>query len=331
MLHLIALSLLRGKGFLLKQRSQVLSLSMTTESETTSLQFLEIEQRCKEANIEVKLSKTEDNTDKLTVLLQAGKVKRKILVRNEQSAKALLSLPFEKIRGISSYRAFWSPEDGFIEAILDSGRLTSLPPFLTLRRLQKAFQSSTTIIEEPQEIEDDSQTEIDSADSRITINSDDERFQGTRLSIGLATQTISVLETLRLRGRLRLGERDRLSRPMTIRIEGVSLSFHDQAVNILEKIANSFLFQVDLLIGLPMYLAIEEDREIRVRRASAGREETRLTFPKYQYDSKAMSLYWYASTARGIPLLQYLAYYQVIEFYFPIFAEKEAHEQIKRL
>jgi hypothetical protein len=32
-----------------------------------------------------------------------------------------------------------------------------------------------------------------------------------------------------------------------------------------------------------------------------------------------------------MPLLQFLAYYQILEFYFPIFSQKEAHQKIKNI
>jgi hypothetical protein len=201
---------------------------------------------------------------------------------------------------------------------------------LTLRRLQKAFQKNTITTDKLPNVEVNLQAEDNSADSRFTIKSDNEQFQGIRLSIGLATQSFKILETFRLKSRVRFIEKGKLINEITIRIEGVSIDRHDRAREILENLANSILFQIDLLIGLPMYLAIEEERELSSRSISNNREKFSITFPEYQYNSKAMSLYWYASTARRIPLLQYLAYYQVIEFYFPVFAEKEAQGIIRR-
>jgi hypothetical protein len=121
------------------------------------------------------------------------------------------------------------------------------------------------------------------------------------------------------------------SRVLTIRIEGVSISRHDQAVAILEKVANSILFQLDLLLGFPMYLAVEGKTRDYYPYLPKGKEQGDLVFPKYQYDTQPMSLYWYAKTATGMPLLQYLAYYQVVEFYFPVYAEKATHEIARRI
>lgn len=42
-----------------------------------------------------------------------------------------------------------------------------------------------------------------------------------------------------------------------------------------------------------------------------------------------MALYWYARSAAGMPLLQYLAYYQSIEYYFPTYSEAEGRRRIR--
>jgi len=57
----------------------------------------------------------------------------------------------------------------------------------------------------------------------------------------------------------------------------------------------------------------------------------KLAPPKYEYDEEAMALYWYARTALNMPLLQFLAFYQVLEFYFPTFSFAEAQQKIRNL
>lgn len=44
-----------------------------------------------------------------------------------------------------------------------------------------------------------------------------------------------------------------------------------------------------------------------------------------------MALYWYARSAAGMPLLQFLAYYQSIEFYFPIYSQAEARRKLRNI
>lgn len=278
--------------------------------------LIEIETRCKAANIECELLNVHEATNRLVVRMPAGRDTKEFTVRDTRSAESLLSIPFEKMRGLSGYRAYCSYETGFVEAMIDPGRRMGLPVSLAYQRLQRLLHRG-----KPGEDEKDE-------GARQLLEHEDEQFQEVILTIGAATQEYGILETLRLTRPL---PPERVFRPLTIRIEGLSISRHDQAVGLLERIANSTLFQIDLLTGMPLYLALEDESAIKPRRSYGGKQEITLTFPKYQYDTKPMSLYWYASTATEMPLLQYLAYYQVIEYFFPVFADKATYDIVKRM
>ena len=56
-----------------------------------------------------------------------------------------------------------------------------------------------------------------------------------------------------------------------------------------------------------------------------------ITEPKYEYDSEPMSLYWYAKESINMPIFQYLALYQTIEFYFPVYSSYEAKQKVQSL
>jgi hypothetical protein len=60
-------------------------------------------------------------------------------------------------------------------------------------------------------------------------------------------------------------------------------------------------------------------------------KEAQLHFPKYEYDEGPMSLYWYARSAKNMPLLQFLAFYQAIEFYFPAYFNAEVSRRIRTI
>ena len=100
----------------------------------------------------------------------------------------------------------------------------------------------------------------------------------------------------------------------------------------LTELGNSVFFQLDLIANIPVYLSLDRDlqREIRLRRRTV-KKDLKFTPPKYKYDSEAISLYWYARTSKSMPLLQYLAFYQVLEFYFPQYSYMEAQQKIKNL
>jgi hypothetical protein len=279
----------------------------------------EIIKRCDSANITHNPTNMSKDDKKLVVQIPAGREKLDLNIREPQQAELLLSIPFEKVKGIGGYRAFCSYENNSIEAMLETGRRLGMPSGYLFQRMQRTFFRTGE-----QEFDEEANNRIE-----FTV---DETLPNLKVSIGLASYAYAILETLRVNRPISpLG---RLFRPITIQIEGISISRHEQTLALLEKITNACLFQLDLLIGFPMYLAIDfdETRRFFSRRASDSPTETPvLSLPKYQYDSKPMSLYWYGSTAEGMPLLQFLAYYQVIEFYFPMFAEKATYEIAKRL
>ena len=56
-----------------------------------------------------------------------------------------------------------------------------------------------------------------------------------------------------------------------------------------------------------------------------------LEYPKNDYDKSPMALYWYARSAEGMPLLQYLAFYQVIEYHYPAYFNAELGRRIRAI
>lgn len=280
----------------------------------------EIIRRCSLAEISHSPDSINTQHQQLDLFIPSGREKVELHIQEAHQAELLLAIPFEKVKGINGYRAFCSYESSSIEAMLETGRrLGAPPPSYVLQRIQRAFSRS-------------GEQESDEESNRRVEFATDEQFPKLRISIGLASTAYSILESLKMARPLsNLG---RLFRPLTIQIQGVSISKHDQTSALLVKVANACLFQLDLITGFPMYLALEFDRSSKhfPRRLShALGENHNLAAPKFQYDSKPMSLYWYASTAEGMPLLQFLAYYQVIEFYYPVFADKATQGLVKRL
>jgi len=87
------------------------------------------------------------------------------------------------------------------------------------------------------------------------------------------------------------------------------------------RLAMALFFDLDVRYGLsvdfvpPPFPRTESSR-------SAVAEKVR--FPPSSYAPQAISLYQYGRWAGNLPLLAFLAYYQVLEFYFPIFSQAEA-------
>ncbi|WP_440110653.1 hypothetical protein [Paenibacillus sp. QZ-Y1] len=122
----------------------------------------------------------------------------------------------------------------------------------------------------------------------------------------------------------------RRNSPISLKIRGVNFNQHDKALEMLKRISDSLFFQIDLRFKLPLMLT---KQNLLLIGGGAPRKAnvSELKFPKLQYSSEAISLYWYARSARRMPLLQYLAFYQAIEFYFPIYTEIDAKKVLKKI
>lgn len=97
-----------------------------------------------------------------------------------------------------------------------------------------------------------------------------------------------------------------------------------------ERYSNALFFQLDIQANAALSLNRRLRRRIgaiRLRR----RADITLEYPRYEYDTAPMSLYWYARGAAGLPLLQFLAYYQVVEYFFPLYSRAEAQRRIRSI
>ncbi|HZU32579.1 MAG TPA: hypothetical protein VFB79_15790, partial [Candidatus Angelobacter sp.] len=80
-------------------------------------------------------------------------------------------------------------------------------------------------------------------------------------------------------------------------------------------------------------LTLGRDRVLS-RRSSERRkldEDAQLTSPRFSYEKTPSALYWYARSATAMPLLQFLAFYQCIEFFFPRYSRQATISKIKNL
>ncbi|MFI5405475.1 MAG: hypothetical protein ACHQ1D_03060 [Nitrososphaerales archaeon] len=237
---------------------------------------------------------------------------KSIILLDDKEIAEVEKAKFEYFRFIKSYEAIWSEELKSIECQIQTvGTIQS--PRLIKRRLDTLFGNNVSEIPEsnlPKFYEFPSPNE------------------NLKIYLGQGSLEFSVLSSYRREMFFGSG---RLFPRITMRIDGINVSSHEKALEYLLKIGNSILFQVDLATNVPIHLSIDKDlfKDLRIRRAS--KSPPTLKPPKFEYDNEAMSLYWYARTAVNMPLLQFLAFYQVLEFYFPQFSYKEAQQKIKNL
>jgi hypothetical protein len=180
-----------------------------------------------------------------------------------------------------------------------------------------------------------------SSNDKIT-NLEFEPIGNIIVSISLSSQEFATLMGCRGVNRYFATEKNK----WTLKIDNIDVKTHDEAQKLMIKITNSLFFQIDLLTGHSITLVTEQvdpsirnlissNKTIAIDKtkltAPITKDKTKLTAPKREYDNEAMAFYWYAKSANSMPLFQFLAYYQVIEFYFPVYSEIKAKQQLRNL
>lgn len=260
----------------------------------------QLESRCKAAGIKVEEDKAFEGLNFISVHLPAGRDTQPIVLTNADRISQFLNIEFEKYVCLKTYLAICSYSDRVIEAAVRSQGAPSLPllfPQLLQERIDTRIGAQGT--------------------SHLELSNP----VGTeKIVVGPGTQALQCLTGGSSLGRARY----------SIRIEGVEVSRHDHAVEILERLANSLFFQIDLLRGMSLALVRRRALRFPTSRRAPGPPKP-LEFPKNEYDRDPISLYWYARGATGMPLLQFLAYYQTIEYYFPSYSQAEARRKIRNI
>jgi hypothetical protein len=233
--------------------------------------------------------------------MPCGREKRWLYASDHSDFTRLLSIPFEKYTFLSGLDAVCLYAAGEIEALVRP-LTTTTPSRLAYSRL---FGITTSELRDQWPTLGVTMESPASSNTSITLSPVSDNLQ--RL-IGCPEMSLSL----------------------KIRKEGITQN--DQAINLLRKIADSVFFQVDLLAEVAFTLS--RDRRSIIRRRVKPRGTIAQKPPEFlrtEYDSAPMSLYWYARSATGMPLLQFLAFYQVIEFYYPTYSQAEAGRKLKVL
>lgn len=222
-----------------------------------------------------------------------------ITVSSVNQAKELYDLPLDDFVFLKDYNAICSYESNYIEATIEPlARITNLI------MLRKIFGH------EGNGLHDDKRN--------ITPITTKYETEGGVFEIELSSVSeIGVLLT------------EEYNHPVSLKIKGFNISTHNGAVKILENISNAIFLQIELLRNFP--LSLSRDKELTGGYSPKVEEPIDLIFPTSIYDSEPMSLYWYAKNARKNPLIEFLAYYQCIEYYYPIYSNIELKRRIQNV
>ncbi|MFJ6388918.1 hypothetical protein ACIQJT_15060 [Streptomyces sp. NPDC091972] len=262
-----------------------------------------------------------------------GRKKRRLRV-DAQLAQEFWSLEYPTFTYLGDFDAALFLDRGVIEATL-----LPLPPngpgLQDLAGVEKIGPQQMTLLDEDEERE---------IGPRIGRSRDDEAWvlkltpapsnPDMRLELGSASRVFNaVSDRYRRRtvGRepLPLG----LGRFPTLRISGVTVTRHDEALDILTRVSGALFFELDLQHGISPELALSmtatrERLRGRFRQRREVSQETPRN-PQNQYPEKPLNLYWYGRSSSRLPLLEYLAYYQVLEYFFPSFSRRETLERLR--
>lgn len=270
------------------------ALTPSTAEECSALveKLQALKARCDAAGIEFQQDMDDELGPYAAISIPAGKAKRKIGVFSEDKADRLLSISFEKYKFLAGYEAIYCTDSSVIEVALLTTRMN--PKFI----LQRMNNLRTSHSEKPTPIE---------------ICAPENLHGRPSILIGPCSPEFYALSENR-------------SSAITLKMTNARSTQHDQAVSELRSYSDSLFFQVDLLIGATFIL--ERWRRGRLSSPMRKRTELNISYPIAHYKDEAMSLYWYAKSARDMPLLRFLAFYQSIEFYFPRYSQTEARKRV---
>ncbi len=264
-------------------------------------------ERCEKAGIEYEIGElSPDAFYLLDISLQSGREKRTVTVFDLENAQRLSKVEFEKYVFVQGYEAICSYQDGLIEAYIKF-----LRPFraeLVFSRLLNIPYSQIKKMKKEHLV--------------FQVKHQADNKNPVTISISQPTNTILVLTEREWEDELGL----------TIKLQGLEISNNKEAIAILESVANSFLFEIGTSQNIPFMLEMHQETAAMwfwaFQRKTKG---SPIVFPKYQYDVTPLNLYWHAASAYKMPLLQFLAYYQVLEFYFPIYSQREVQVEVANI
>jgi len=247
----------------------------------------------------------------LKVQIPEERKSRLIFISEPDNPEMILQESIEEFKFLGTYDGIWSKDLGIIECRLDNHDSHDFLWFLHDEPLYS---------EEVHEV--NAREHSSNSDSKILdlILPD----KGLRILISKPSTQFRLLEQLQRQGY------GRYRGDLSIRIEGAKIETHESAINLLIKISHSILFQYDLHTQICLRLGMRKDSLTPWGKLShKGEEPSKPHDLLYEYDKEPISLYMYARSAGQMPLLQYLSYYQVLEFYFPIYSNLEAQQKIR--
>jgi hypothetical protein len=265
--------------------------------------------RCEKAGMEYGWEMGFEEENVFFVYIQQGTGKHKIIVYDVGRADKLLDSDFEKYVFVEGYlEAICCYEEGWVEAVVESiGPMGSMG--MILSRL--TGEGYDEVIKGRKAGKDYRLELVEGGD------------KGVRISIGDPSKMLlAMLNYLKKEGNL------------SVRVEGLQITKNIEAVEQLGRVTNSLFFELRKKRNVNLFVSRHYEVETSAWRTESAkarlkrRRESVVGFPKFEYDKQPIELYWHAVSAYKMPLLQYLAYYQILEYYFKKYSVLGAKREI---
>lgn len=266
----------------------------------------EIQQICDDHEIEYLAS----GDDRKTLILKIKKERgfKELYIKEGFSADEFVSNDFYKYRFVQGYEAIWSEEDEVVECLIDCPQSFGFWERILMRHIC------------PERIPE-------AAGARQREFSIPLPFEGRgNIEIATSSEVFSCFYSYQSASRIRR----RRFNPTTIKVSGINVKTHADALKVIKGLMSTVCFQLDSITGLPLQLLAEQQEPAKRHNCFS---DGPVSIPKFEYvyDVEALSLYWNAKALNGMPLGQYLAFYQTIEFYYTVYSYRDAQLRIKNL
>jgi hypothetical protein len=281
----------------------------------TTLEALET--RCRKAGLRARLEEGEEGEGEeyfwyrhLILEVPAGEMTRKVVVQ-DGDLDGVSGSHFEEFCFVDSYDAVWSSTRNLVEASLRGTQWT----------WENVLRFYGASLDKVPETDRSSQLGARS----VVLPSP---WPDVSLTIGPASVEHAILCGETLRGARRPGL---LAEPLygTLQVRGGKPASHGDALALLQGVSSSVMFRLERQFGIPLHLA-PPPPDIHL---SFTWDQPPLPPLDRRYQPEPLELFWYGKTAGPLHLLGFLAYYQVLEYFFPKYSPRgrEPEQLLKTL
>ncbi|WP_433292962.1 hypothetical protein ACQP2F_29415 [Actinoplanes sp. CA-030573] len=293
----------------------------------------EVLRRASEAGLEARFEKqTRDlaaglfHAESVTVAFKSGRTTRELRVI-EDDASELLENSFEEWQFFEGLDAIYNPREQLILAKLDviaSSEDGGLSQFFVSEDEQPPVPADSGE-EEPEharEMRSSLSWMTPLAGGPIELNT---------TSAAISTAILPSPRFLLMMTRQSALMWDFLDRSIALRIVGDAEGIGTNARELLDDYSTSLAIDLDMIYGVCIQL-----QQAPIEPASSAttgydaRMAERPRGPRLKYSHDAASLYTYGRSAEGMPLIAFLAYYQVAEFYFPAYSRADLVRRVRQ-